>query len=943
MPAQDLAPPPPAFPERPDLFNEVEWGPFPTDQHIRLAYKLWYLQDGRVKTERLWRASDPPLGPEDDHPDTCLARNVYESLMQSYTLPPNRQQQDIYAQYREREYCVSGASDQELGSERAQGWSYLEIFGSPDRTNIDEPPTKIEVSGLDINSSRWRKADLQHQLRIRRLDTNGTVAELKERLYNYERKDMMLRAMDIDMGSLLPRQDLPEWGLPRQDDFMLKISTQATFSPVEMYTWAILLSPYNPAYWTSRAYLHYQMGYFDLALGDAYRAQLLCDVLVNPLVRNSQPGLYARTWDAIERHILQIRRETEEIASEIWRLRDVNGVNSFIPHVRKTLHHIICLSLLALQCWEDYHNFENELAKRLTMQDRDNWAIDRRHKLVENFVSDVLKEKRADPREFLYESHYGHARGAVYPYCTVTDRTTKKVLGRINEEIIGRSQAAQLGPVKIEVRKKDDDQLGIFATEDILAGETVYADEPSIRGHLHDFHGPKEYRCENCNRKIDPIYNSDKARSFIKENLAKVRAVGVACECSLVESERLYWCPPPEQGEESSEGSGTSSTSSQITPSTQPRTRKRSVEADEEDESEEQQAKKPKRTLHHGTILSLMLREVFDITLQRRHTDGKPNLLAYEIDELFPLMGADKQCEKHLFPFSYAANIRVPFDILQCLGVDIFRDLTFDTWVIQLVLRKLLINAVPWDLERRAQDTVDTPESKELRRSGLRGLPRDKYSEANPTIRNLYIFPGVSLFNSTCPDQHNVNWDWDLSVPNRMTLWASRDIEKDEELFIPYVPMKIEEDFAQRMFGVNCQCRRCYYRPTLREFHRSLRPYGDSSSEETEDAPDQDSKGDDQDNTTDGNGDGSKKDSLFGREETSSEPFPTQRAMTPKPEDEGEYDEADFQSSEVEVKEHSGEPFTESRVAYHADELRTALKEAVDKLPRSRRATTKPS
>jgi hypothetical protein len=41
--------------------------------------------------------------------------------------------------------------------------------------------------------------------------------------------------------------------------------------------------------------------------------------------------------------------------------------------------------------------------------------------------------------------------------------------------------------------------------------------------------------------------------------------------------------------------------------------------------------------------------------------------------------------------------IQIPFDILFNLGVDIFSDLSFDTWVIQTVLRKLLGVAPAWD------------------------------------------------------------------------------------------------------------------------------------------------------------------------------------------------------------------------------------------------------
>lgn len=35
----------PKYPDRPDLFDEVEWGPFVTSDEARLAYRLWSLPD----------------------------------------------------------------------------------------------------------------------------------------------------------------------------------------------------------------------------------------------------------------------------------------------------------------------------------------------------------------------------------------------------------------------------------------------------------------------------------------------------------------------------------------------------------------------------------------------------------------------------------------------------------------------------------------------------------------------------------------------------------------------------------------------------------------------------------------------------------------------------------------------------------------------------------
>ena len=121
----------------------------------------------------------------------------------------------------------------------------------------------------------------------------------------------------------------------------------------------------------------------------------------------------------------------------------------------------------------------------------------------------------------------------------------------------------------------------------------------------------------------------------------------------------------------------------------------------------------------HGTILSLLLLDVFDRTLLLRTTEANSHIQPHEIDEMLPLCGGEDLPEQY-FPFTYSANIVVPYDILLNLGVNIFREMDFDTWSIQIVLRKLLLNLVPWDKWRRTtqdgegssddriEDTVET-------------------------------------------------------------------------------------------------------------------------------------------------------------------------------------------------------------------------------------------
>ncbi|PGH00535.1 hypothetical protein GX51_05750 [Blastomyces parvus] len=848
----DHGPPPPYFPDRPDLFNEVEWGNLPTQEDVQKAYTLWSAQDSCLREENdFFRRNAEANDAEHLHTlDTILVRNVYEN---TFHWNPTTNH-DGYAQFRRS--VQTGWREQ---------WKYSQIFhpNDADRESSSEwPPSRTLINGYDVLTDRfWTKVRLQEQLRARNLNPNGLVADLRQRLHDYEQRHKQ---------SLLPREDLSHWGISRRNDFMIPVSAEAELKPLDLYTWAIILSPYNPAYWTSRAYLHFQMGYCDLAIGDAHRAQMLCEVMMETHLRSRQPGLYIRVWDAVEKHVLQIPTTDVNRAGAVKSLRGPEGVNFFIPAIRTVARHIISLSLLHLNCWMDYEAVEKQLLAQLTREGR--VARERWDKLKTS-VEVAWQDQRARAGEYFFESNYGQVTIRDYP-CSARDidRTTEAFKRRITEDFIGKSQVHNPHP-KIAVDKDKEGNLGVFATQKIEAGETVYVDEPSIRGHLHVLSPPRkvEHYCENCKRAINPEMIEIARQSSAADQELVSRAI---CDCSRLSSEPLYWCPPPKDDagtrhdSRANDDAGTNDdarTNDEPEPSSsvparmvtrsqtarlraneeasgtelgQKTSRKRQRAHTDRPDSElpAPPSKKPRSCLEiarslyhyracgkdwtwlhdsmripgrssctnerHGTILSLLLREVFDITLHRRKTDNRPALLAHEIDELLPLFGGKRQAR---FPFSYSANIRVPFDILMCLGVDIFRDLTFDTWVIQSVLRKLVPNIIPWDHHRRGRP--DAPEGQAIKqaRSRMEGTP----DELDPTFRTLYLFPGVSMFNHFCRDAHNVMWDWDSSIPNRIILWARKAIEPDVELVLPYTNRELSKEHAFRLFQSACNCPKC--------------------------------------------------------------------------------------------------------------------------------------
>ncbi|KAK2750142.1 hypothetical protein FQN57_004638 [Myotisia sp. PD_48] len=862
--SSDLAPP--SLPPRPDLFDEVEWGSYPTAEEIRKSYLIWKAQDDSLVPED---DRETEVGRRHKDPATCLAHNVYEGLMTNFQLPISVHEQDEDAQYR-----VSA------DGEYLEGWTYHELFGNDpgEEEKMEDPHPPLSLKGHSIltDARFWTKARLLPELRSRNLDTVGLVAQLRQRLYDYELESQRSRNLDADKGSILPRQNLSEWGIDRGDDnFMVKITSKRQLSPLDMYTWAITLSPYNPAYWTSRAFLYYQQGHFDLAIGDAYRAQLLCEVLVNPLRRNSQPGLYIRIWDAIERHILQTEKKDGLLPPEIELLRKPNGINHFIPIVRKSIHHLIVLSLLAMQCWEDYDTAESYLRTRLVMADRDLNAIQERRAKLYEFILGAKQRKQEDPYEYLFERHYGSITARPYPYEDDVSKFRDTIARQATAGIFCHSQADFFRPRQLEVKLDSSNRFGVFAPHDIPSGSVIYVDEPSIRGNLHSpiQQASPKHRCENCRREVSP---------------STIPSSQSTCACGSQSKTPLYWCaapnpivkletsrtvpasgtekPPKVRARpESGDGDGDSRGNTKKRQRTQEpasyggpscleiarlvyhnRACGRNwdwlhdsmrtnfwadgklgtdinqyipgFEDPEEEETEDygDAAMMPvfsHTNEKHGTILSLLLREVFDITLLRRETQKKPHLLAHEIDELLPIMQSLPDGIPR-FPFSFAANVQVPFDILSCLGVNIFRDLTFDTWVVQLVLRKLLLSAVPWNFKgQRKADIPDGPREKKECTEGMVRLNDEKHFRASQTFPDLYVFPAMALFKHGCRTAHNVDWFWDTTVPNRIYFRTVRQTKQGEELLIRYTGGIFTSDAATRVLGESCPCSVCFEIP----------------------------------------------------------------------------------------------------------------------------------
>ncbi|OOF93725.1 hypothetical protein ASPCADRAFT_150286 [Aspergillus carbonarius ITEM 5010] len=782
--AQAVAPPP--FPPRPNLYDEVEWAPYLSKDDAKIARRFWSLPDSFLgqslgEQPRFLR----PTTDEEVHtqPMHALARNVYDHMMREHLVP-------LAPGNWEKRWAESGLD--------AQAWSFDDVFTGQgfDLGAITEDPDRVAgqlISGMKVQQ-------LRDALEKRNLSNVGTAVQLRQRLRDDKRR--VYRNYCV-----LPRSDLSHWGIKRGDTgkYAIKITDEDAIGALDMYTCAILVSPYNPAYWLSRAYCHYQHAFFDLAVGDAYRAQLLCDVLVNSLHRNRQPGLYTRTWHALEQHIRAQERDpaTGNLCPEIELLRQHNGVNYFGHTIRNATRNVISLSLAALQCWEDYHIKEMVYRGQTGIINRDNIPFRDRLQVMESIRKRITAAKTA-PDYFFYEKRAGHVFGERrYPYdADDKDRSTDEFVGKATEILISQNGSLPGKKCKVHVdnRTNNGAQLCIVATENIEAKEIIFVEIPSIRGHLNLRKLPKDQnvqpplRCDNCRRDLPAGHQGNYSNEVQQGNLRE------ACGC-ILKKIPIAFCPTPNQEYQT------------CAENARARYHFRTCGMDWEWLHDTmrpitsisrgyQQPYYTHTNEAHTTLLSLLLREVFDITLHRRERD--PHLMAHEIDELL-VLESPENWQNQSFPFTLAGNVQVPFDMLMQLGVDIFRDLTFDTWVIQLILKKLTAHIVPWDPDLREPREI----RKEKETSPGNTISGQGLNISDPMFHALYLYPGFSLFNHACPGSYNATWGYDPEVPNRLLVWSITPIQKGEEIRIPYFHSNdqgVTSITLERVLGRPCDC-----------------------------------------------------------------------------------------------------------------------------------------
>lgn len=147
---------------------------------------------------------------------------------------------------------------------------------------------------------------------------------------------------------------------------------------------------------------------------------------------------------------------------------------------------------------------------------------------------------------------------------------------------------------------------------------------------------------------------------------------------------------------------------------------------------------------------------------------------------LVKLLTAMYDGKKHQL-FDFKRNIIGTFEMLTCLGIDIFANHTFDTWVLQTLRNRIGNNAREYSVGGHA---------------------------------HVAINPLFSFFNHSCDP--NVKWENDTaSHSSTLRMYTLRTVSESEELFINYQEDLADEPYLKRRaalkewLGFDCQCTRC--------------------------------------------------------------------------------------------------------------------------------------
>ena len=496
----------------------------------------------------------------------------------------------------------------------------------------------------------------------------------------------------------------------------------------------MLRSPYNPRLWLERSKILLKLSFPDLACGDAYKAL--------QLIRDSKDGSSRLTHCVrleVAKYLVSAHYSFANVLpTEL--LMSSNGMDKVIAHLNELEYHsvvVLAEGLLIANSFQESLNLAQENARKfpdahelLAIRKAARAACAQRTRELEaagNSWSEIQEDLRS-----------GEVYVETYPWMSTETSRRSDIIHFVNDNL--RKASRNQCYVK---RSKIRDKIPMLSTNNA----EMVADVFGIFAQTNIPRGRRVLKDYTCLCAVDDI--ADRC-SACYDLLSEVAVESECCETKFCSSACL-------------------NNASKFHPAVCGKDLRKYECARESQAS----------SIISVTESRLLLRA---LAIAVNFSDLHP-LRAPIISRLTSLhAGAGAQEPR---PFSLARSIIEPIDMLTRLGVDVYANHNFDTWVILTIGARLDINS---------RHASETPEA-------------DQYYIA---INPLYTF-----FNHSC--NPNVTYEHSKSGPDSiLRMKTLRKVKAGEELFINYLPAKdLALHVSERLrrlrawFGHDCQCVKC--------------------------------------------------------------------------------------------------------------------------------------
>ncbi|KAI1502772.1 Wd tetratricopeptide repeat domain-containing protein [Biscogniauxia marginata] len=517
----------------------------------------------------------------------------------------------------------------------------------------------------------------------------------------------------------------------------------------------LLASPYNLIIYLKRALVYADLGYPDLAAGDAYRALLLADEVRDESFEYHDQSLQALTSYAHGPHLDVL--EFGSLSGRRSRLPKSNGALD-LPELASLASvrcfQILSLSLLLCGCLKSAYNFcERGLSIAPDNQELRN--------IMAHIHTVTKRRTRREISSINDLPDWGMVRREVYPWNNYEpDRFSEQSLGFLNRELAEIApkctvQVSQL-PVLLGGASQTDgykiiptcNQLGLFAKEDIAPGEDVLVEYSLVTANNRFKHAV----CDACSGELPPLDSKSPAI-----NCPQCYDTVFCDQYCFDKAHELYHPAVCDKDVDS------------IAKDPDPK------DADE--------------TLH----LLLLAR----LLAMSAHQEIHP-LDVSQIKYIWGDFVSSKSNEINLspkagpppdwtLPFSFTYNIETPLHILEKMDIDIYASIAhYDVWVFNTLYSKFRGTA------------------------SARKNPRD----GRPDVAAVHPF--WCLANHDC--NPNVAWEWGGRMvlkarEKRVVGGAPGGIKRGEEILNHYcdvdLPVQQRREWACGSLGGWCMCKRC--------------------------------------------------------------------------------------------------------------------------------------